>query len=81
MQSAIPLFLLVGSFIVLFSQNSSTVESDRAATSRFSKESCDNPGNVHFSREKGIKILKRTVCALTVFKKGFARSQVFLLRS
>jgi hypothetical protein len=78
MQSAISLFLLVGSFIVLFSQNSST---GRAATSRFSKESCDNPGNVHFSREKGNKILRRTVCALTVFKKGFARSQVFLLRS
>jgi hypothetical protein len=50
-----------------FAQNS--FEMQHAVTCRFSKEFCDNPGNVLTNRKEGIKIQKRIVNALPVFKR------------
>jgi hypothetical protein len=50
-----------------FAQNS--FEQRQAATCRFSKEFCENPGNVLTDRKEGIKIQKRIVNSLTVFKR------------
>jgi hypothetical protein len=50
-----------------FAQNS--FEKRQAATCRFSKEFCENPGNVLTNRKEGIKIQKRIVNALPVFKR------------
>jgi hypothetical protein len=44
-------------------------EMQHAATCHFSKEFCENPGNVFTNRKEGIKIQKRIVNALTVFKR------------
>jgi hypothetical protein len=40
----------------------------QATTRRFSKGNCANPGNVMTNRKKGIKIQKRVVHALKLFK-------------
>jgi hypothetical protein len=50
-----------------FAHNS--FEMQHAATCRFSKEFCENPGNVSTSRKEGIKIQKIIVNALQVFKR------------
>jgi hypothetical protein len=50
-----------------FAHNS--FEKGKAATCRFSKESCENPENVLTNRKEGIKIQKRIVNALPVFKR------------
>jgi hypothetical protein len=50
-----------------FAQNS--FEKRQAATCRFSKELCENPGNVLTNRKEGIKIQKRIVNALPVLKR------------
>jgi hypothetical protein len=50
-----------------FAQNS--FEKQQAATCRFSKEFCENPGNVLTNRKEGIKIEKRIVNSLPVFKR------------
>jgi hypothetical protein len=44
-------------------------EERQAATCRFSKEFCQNPGNISINRKTGIKIQKRIVHALSVFKR------------
>jgi hypothetical protein len=44
-------------------------EKGNAATCRFSKEFCENPGNVLTNRKEGIKIQKTIVNALPVFKR------------
>jgi hypothetical protein len=41
----------------------------KAATCHFSKEFCENPGNVITDRKEGIKIQKRIANALPVFKR------------
>jgi hypothetical protein len=41
----------------------------KAATCCFSKELCENPGNVLTNRKERIKIQKRIVSALPVFKR------------
>jgi hypothetical protein len=61
-----PLILLVYVFLG-FAQNS--FEMQHAATCRFSKEFCENPGNVLTNRKEGIKIQKRIMNALPVFKR------------
>jgi hypothetical protein len=43
-------------------------EKQQAATCRFSKEFCENLGNVLTNRKEGIRIQKRIVNALSVFK-------------
>jgi hypothetical protein len=50
-----------------FANNS--FEKQQAATCRFSKEFSENPGKVLTNRKEGIKIQKRIVNALPVFKK------------
>jgi hypothetical protein len=50
-----------------YSHNS--FEKRQPATCRFSKEFCENPGNVLTNRKEGIKIQKRIVNALPVFKR------------
>jgi hypothetical protein len=50
-----------------FAHNS--FEKGKEATCRFSKELCENPGNVLTNRKEGIKIQKRIVNALPVFKR------------
>jgi hypothetical protein len=50
-----------------FAQNS--FEMQHSATCRFSKEFCENPGNVLTKRNEWIKIKKRIVNALPVFKR------------
>jgi hypothetical protein len=50
-----------------FAQNS--FEMQHAAACRFSKEFCENPGNVLTNRKGGIKIQKRIVNAIPVFKR------------
>jgi hypothetical protein len=62
----IPLILLVDEFLG-YSHNS--FEKRQAATCRFSKEFCENPGNELINRKEGIKIQKRIVNALPVFQK------------
>jgi hypothetical protein len=47
-----------------FAHNS--FEKGKAATCRFSKKFCENPGNVLTNRKEGIKIQKRIVDALPV---------------
>jgi hypothetical protein len=44
-------------------------EKGNAATCCFSKEFCENPGNVLTNRKEGIKIQKTIVNALLVFKR------------
>jgi hypothetical protein len=44
-------------------------EKGKAATCRFSKELCENSGNVTSNSNEGIKIQKRLVNALPVFKR------------
>jgi hypothetical protein len=44
-------------------------EKYQGATCRFSKEFCENPGKGLTNRKEGIKIQKRIVNALSVFKK------------
>jgi hypothetical protein len=61
-----PLVLLVDVFL-RFAHN--TFEKGKAATCRFSREFCENPGNVLTNRKEGIKIQKRIVNALPVFKR------------
>jgi hypothetical protein len=46
-------------------------EKRQASTCHFSKEFHENPGNVLTSRKEGIKIQKKTVNALPVFKRVF----------
>jgi hypothetical protein len=65
-ESAIAIFLLVHTFLI-FAYNS--FEEQQAATCRFSKEFCENPGYVSTNGKKGIKIQKRIVHALPVFKR------------
>jgi hypothetical protein len=50
-----------------FAHNS--FETGQAATCHFSKEFCENPGNILTNRKERIKIQKRTVNALSVFKR------------
>jgi hypothetical protein len=50
-----------------FAQNS--YEKQQAATCRFSKEFRENPGKILTNRKEGIKIQKRIVNALPVFKR------------
>jgi hypothetical protein len=50
-----------------FAHNS--FEKGNAATCRFSKEFCENLGNVFTNRKEGIKIQKRIVNALPAFKR------------
>jgi hypothetical protein len=50
-----------------FAQNS--FEERQAATCRFSKEFCANPGNVLTNRKEGITFQKRIVKALPIFKR------------
>jgi hypothetical protein len=50
-----------------FAQNS--FEKGMPATCHFSKEFCENLGNVLSKRKEGIKIQKRIVNALPVFKR------------
>jgi hypothetical protein len=50
-----------------FAQNS--FEKQQAANCCFSKEFCENPGNVFTNRKERIKIQKRIVNSLTVFKR------------
>jgi hypothetical protein len=50
-----------------FAQNS--IEKPQAATCRFSKEFCENLGNVLTNSKEGVKIQKRIVNALPVFKR------------
>jgi hypothetical protein len=50
-----------------FAHNS--FEKQQAAICRFSKEFCENPGNVITNRKEGIKIQKRIVIVLPVFKR------------
>jgi hypothetical protein len=50
-----------------FANNS--FEKQQAATCRFSKEFSENPGKGLTNRKEGIKIQKRIVNALSVFKK------------
>jgi hypothetical protein len=57
---------LVDVFLV-FAHNS--YENQQAATGRFSKEICENPGKILTNREEGIKIQKRIVDALPVLKR------------
>jgi hypothetical protein len=45
------------------------LKSRQAAMCRFSKEFCENPGNGLTNRKKGIKLQKRLVHALSVFKR------------
>jgi hypothetical protein len=52
-----------------FSDLHRTLEMQHTATCRFSKEFCENPGNVLTNRKEGIKIQKRIVNALPVFKR------------
>jgi hypothetical protein len=52
-------------------------EKGKPATCRFSKEFCENLGNVLTNRKEGIKIQKRIVNALPVFKKSFVNSKTF----
>jgi hypothetical protein len=52
-----------------FAHNS--FEKGKAATCRFSKEFCENPGNILTNRKKVIQIQKRIVNALPVFKRVF----------
>jgi hypothetical protein len=49
--------------------NNNSFEKQYVATCRFSKEFCENPGNVLTNRKEGIKIQKRIVNALQVFKR------------
>jgi hypothetical protein len=44
-------------------------EKEKAATCRFLKEFCENPGNALTNRKEGTKIQKRIVNALPVFKR------------
>ncbi len=69
-QSAIPLFLFVDKFPG-FAQNS--FEKSQAAICLFSKEFCENPGNVLI---KGIKFQKRIVNALFL-QQSFLNSKEF----
>jgi hypothetical protein len=64
--SAIPLILLVDVFLG-FAQNS--FEMQHSAICHFSKEFCENPGNVLTNRKEGTKIQKRIVNALPVLKR------------
>ncbi len=73
-ESAIPLILLVDVFI-WFAHNSFV--KGKVATCRFSKEFCENSGNVLTNRTERIKIQKRIGNALTVFKKSFVNSKAF----
>jgi hypothetical protein len=50
-----------------FAHNS--FEKRKAATCRFSKEFCENPGNPITNRKEGNKTQKRIVNALPVFKR------------
>jgi hypothetical protein len=50
-----------------FAQNS--FEKQQAATCCFSQEFRENPGKILTDRKEGIKIQKRIVKALTVFKR------------
>jgi hypothetical protein len=52
-----------------FAHNS--FEKGKAATCRFSKQFCENPGNVITNRKERIKIQNRIVNALPVFKRVF----------
>jgi hypothetical protein len=73
-QSAISHLLFVGTFI-RFAENS--FQKRQAATCCFSKEFCENPGNVPTKRKKGIKIQKRIMQAHPVFKRVLHNSKAF----
>jgi hypothetical protein len=51
-----------------FAHNS--FEKEKAATCRFSKEFCKNPGNALTNRKEGNKIQKRIVNALPLFTQS-----------
>jgi hypothetical protein len=57
---------LVNTFL-RFAHNS--FEEWQADTCRFSNEFCEDPGNVSTNRKKELKIQKRIVHALSVFKR------------
>jgi hypothetical protein len=59
-----------------FGQNS--FEKRQAASCRFSKEFCENPGNVLTNRKEGIKIQKRIVNSLSL-QKSFVNSKALVL--
>jgi hypothetical protein len=44
-------------------------EKRQAATCRFSKDFCENPGNALTNRKEGITVQKRIVNALPIFKR------------
>jgi hypothetical protein len=52
-----------------FAQNSFESDMQLPATCCYSKEFCENPGNVLTNRKEGIKIQKRIVNSLPVFKR------------
>jgi hypothetical protein len=54
---------------VFFGFAHNSFEKGNAATCRFSKEFWENPGNVITNRKEGIKIQKRIVNVLPVFKR------------
>jgi hypothetical protein len=60
-----------------FAQNS--FEMQHVATCRFSKEFCENPGNVRTNRKEGVKIQKRIVNTLPVFKRVLLIQKLLVL--
>jgi hypothetical protein len=59
-----------------FAHNS--FEKGKAATCRFTKEFCENPGNVLTNRKEAIKIQKRILNALPVFKRVLKIQKLWL---
>jgi hypothetical protein len=54
-----------------FSDLHRTLERLQEITCHFSKEFCENPGNVPTNRKKGLKLQKRAMHALLVLTKVF----------
>ncbi len=70
----IPLILLVYEFLG-FAQNS--FEKRQAATCRFSKEFCENPGNVLTNRKEGILNSKENSDLTPSLQTSFVNSKAF----
>jgi hypothetical protein len=68
---------LVGTFL-WFTQNS--FEKRQVTTCHFSKEFRENPGKLPTTRKKGIKIQKRIVPSLPVFKRVLQIQKDLVLR-
>jgi hypothetical protein len=75
-KSAVSLLLLVDK-LVGFAQYS--FEKRQAVSCRFSKEFCEYPGNVLTNRKEGIKIQKRMVHPLTIFKRVLQIQKLLVL--